>query len=278
MHRGATRTSVPKAGFALVQACTSVGQARTLLAVILLALFVLAPYAVPAAQAAATAPEGSHVAVDVPVLNVRAGPGTTYTVLGQLAQGTVLAVTTKDDTCDWLQVTTPYGAGWVAAWLVSQATAVDLARPVRIVAPAIDLDARVVPTGWHEVRLADGSTSAEWDVPAFAAGWLTTSVRPGETGNVVLAGHHNIDGEVFRYVVNLSVGDTITLFSGERSFEYIVTEKFILADKYVPYEQRVQNARWIGPFPDDRLTLVTCWPYTNNTHRVIVIAKPADSQ
>jgi sortase (surface protein transpeptidase) len=24
------------------------------------------------------------------------------------------------------------------------------------------------------------------------------------------------------------------------------------------------------------LTLVTCWPYTNNTHRVIVIAKPTE--
>jgi sortase (surface protein transpeptidase) len=22
------------------------------------------------------------------------------------------------------------------------------------------------------------------------------------------------------------------------------------------------------------VTLITCWPYTNNTHRVIVIAKP----
>src|SRR5690242_7769659 len=135
MHRGATRSSVPK-GLPTKRACAP-GQSRTLLAVILLAVFVLAPFAVPAAQAAATAPQGSYVAVNVPVLNVRAGPGTTYTIMGQLAQGTVLAVTTQDDTGDWLQVTTPYGAGWVAAWLVSQAAAVDLAQPVRIVAPAI---------------------------------------------------------------------------------------------------------------------------------------------
>jgi LPXTG-site transpeptidase (sortase) family protein len=39
---------------------------------------------------------------------------------------------------------------------------------------------------------------------------------------------------------------------------------------------RQANARWIGPFNDERLTLVTCWPYTNNTHRVIVVAKPVD--
>jgi len=37
---------------------------------------------------------------------------------------------------------------------------------------------------------------------------------------------------------------------------------------------RQENARWIAPTDDERLTLVTCWPYTNNTHRVVVVAKP----
>jgi sortase A len=54
-----------------------------------------------------------------------------------------------------------------------------------------------------------------------------------------------------------------------------VESRFVVRDKGEPEEKRLENARWIGPFPDERLTLVTCWPYTNNTHRVIVIAKPA---
>jgi len=39
---------------------------------------------------------------------------------------------------------------------------------------------------------------------------------------------------------------------------------------------RRQNARWIAPTTDERLTLVTCWPYTGNSHRLIIVAKPAD--
>jgi LPXTG-site transpeptidase (sortase) family protein len=26
--------------------------------------------------------------------------------------------------------------------------------------------------------------------------------------------------------------------------------------------------------PDERVTLITCWPYTTYTHRLIVIGKP----
>jgi LPXTG-site transpeptidase (sortase) family protein len=54
----------------------------------------------------------------------------------------------------------------------------------------------------------------------------------------------------------------------------VVEEKFILKDKGEAPEVRKANGRWIGQFDDQRLTLVTCWPYTSNTHRVVVIAKP----
>jgi sortase A len=91
---------------------------------------------------------------------------------------------------------------------------------------------------------------------------------------MVLSGHHNILGQVFRYVVNLKVGDPITIYAGGTAYNYRVTDSFIVPDKYVSAQQRIENGKWIGPFPDERLTLVTCWPYTNNTHRVIVIAKP----
>ncbi|PKO21803.1 MAG: hypothetical protein CVU38_12900, partial [Chloroflexi bacterium HGW-Chloroflexi-1] len=54
---------------------------------------------------------------------------------------------------------------------------------------------------------------SEWDVASYAAGWHKNSARPGEIGNVVLSGHHNIEGEVFRYVVDLEPGDKITLYA-----------------------------------------------------------------
>jgi sortase A len=145
--------------------------------------------------------------------------------------------------------------------------------PARIVAPAIKLDAKVVPIGWKTV-IQDGKAVSVWEVAEYAAGWHKNSSLPGGGGNIVLSGHHNIKGEVFRYLVDLNPGDTVTLYADNRPYTYTVEARFVVLDKGVSEEQRQENARWIGPFPDQRLTLVTCWPYTNNTHRVIVIAKP----
>jgi sortase A len=147
-------------------------------------------------------------------------------------------------------------------------------EPDRIVIPAIKMDAKIIPVGWHEVKGPNGQVGLEWDVAAYAAGWHQNSARPGEMGNMVLSGHHNIDGEVFRYTVNLKNGDQIIVYAGGRKFVYSVVDHFILPELNVSYQQRVDNAKWIGEFPDERLTLVTCWPYTNNTHRAFVVAKP----
>ena len=147
--------------------------------------------------------------------------------------------------------------------------------PTRIVAPAIKLDAPVVAMGWKMVEY-NGEQVAEWDVPKDAAGWHIDSAMAGQLGNTVLSGHHNIEGKVFRYVVDLEIGDEIVLYAGDRSFAYTVTEKYILKEAGMPWAVRHKNAQWIAPTADERLTLVTCWPYEwpGNTHRVVVVAKP----
>lgn len=147
--------------------------------------------------------------------------------------------------------------------------------PARIVAPAIELDAPVVAMGWKMVEY-QGRQVAEWDVPKDAAGWHVNSALAGQPGNTVLSGHHNIEGKVFRYVVDLEIGDDIILYAGERAFSYIVTEKYILKEASMPWAVRLKNAQWIAPTTDERLTMVTCWPYEwpGNTHRVIIVAKP----
>ena len=127
--------------------------------------------------------------------------------------------------------------------------------------------------GWKLVT-HKGKRVSVWEVAGFAAGWHQNSASPGEGGNVVISGHHNIKGEVFRYLVDLNPGDVITLYSDDQPLDYSVESRLRLRDKGVPEEQRRENARWIGSFPDERLTLVTCWPYINNTHRVIVVARP----
>lgn len=142
--------------------------------------------------------------------------------------------------------------------------------PTRIVIPAIDLDAPIETVGWSQVQGV-----STWDIPNhFAAGWLKTSAPLGSAGNTVLDGHHNILGEVFRRLVDLTAGDLIDIYAGDQVFVYQVTALHILPDRDQPIEVRRQNALWIQPTLDERLTLVTCWPYTSNTHRLIVVAKP----
>ncbi len=145
--------------------------------------------------------------------------------------------------------------------------------PTRIVIPNIDLDSKVVGVGWT-VEKRDGQLVSVWNVADYAAGFHRGSAYPGHIGNTVISGHHNIKGEVFRYLVDLEPGDEVILYVGEMPYRYAVEEKLILPDKYVSAEQKRENGTWIRYFPDERLTLVTCWPYTSNTHRVIVIAKP----
>ena len=144
---------------------------------------------------------------------------------------------------------------------------------VRIVAPAIGLDAPVVPVGRKRITLND-DTITVWEVATQAAGWHEDSAAPGMEGNVVLSEHHDKDGEAFRYVVDLEPGDTVTLYTEERPYTYTVEARFVVRDKGMPEETRRENARWIGSYPDQRVTLVTCWPYSTNTHRVIVVARP----
>lgn len=146
--------------------------------------------------------------------------------------------------------------------------------PVRLSIPAIELDAPVVIAETRAVKVS-GKKYLQWLVPdKFAAGWHEASARLGEIGNTVLNGHHNLHGEVFRRLVDLNVGDTILVYSEESLFTYVITNKMILPEKYEQLDVRMENARWILPSDDERLTLITCWPYESNTHRLVIAASP----
>jgi sortase (surface protein transpeptidase) len=50
----------------------------------------------------------------------------------------------------------------------------------------------------------------------------------------------------------------------------------ILPEAGQPLEVRVENAKYILPTEDERVTLVTCHPYGSLRNRLIVIAYPED--
>ncbi len=146
--------------------------------------------------------------------------------------------------------------------------------PTRLVISSVDIDSKVIPVSWKLVE-QNGSQYSIWEVADYAVGWHNTTALLGQPGNTVMAGHHNINGEVFKNLVNVEVGDEVIVYTGETPYRYQIELKTIVKEKGEPPEVRQKNAQWIAPTTDERLTLVTCWPYTNNTHRVIVVAKPA---
>ena len=147
------------------------------------------------------------------------------------------------------------------------------ATPTRLIIGSIGIDSKIIPVGWNVIE-KDGHEYSIWEVADYAVGWHTTSAFLGKPGNTVMAGHHNVNGEVFRDLVNVEVGDSVIVYAGNKKYEYRVDFKTIVKEKGETADVRRRNAQWITPSDDERLTLVTCWPYTNNTHRVIVVAKP----
>lgn len=146
--------------------------------------------------------------------------------------------------------------------------------PVRILIPSINLDAPVIPAPVNFEKLA-GKEFMQWLVPdQYASGWHTTSAMLGETGNTVLNGHHNAFGEVFVSLIDANIGDIIWVDAENSRFSYQITNKIIVPEKYEQLDVRMNNAQWILPTIDERLTLITCWPYETNTHRLIVVARP----
>jgi LPXTG-site transpeptidase (sortase) family protein len=148
--------------------------------------------------------------------------------------------------------------------------------PERLIIESISLDAPVVPAVSRYIAL-QGQNLRLWDVPAgYLVGWHPDSVGMGQPGNMVLNGHHNIHGQVFARLIEVEVGAEIRVNGGEQAVRYQVTERFLLPEKDQPLEVRLSNASLIRPTADNRLTLVTCWPYETNTHRLILIATPVE--
>jgi LPXTG-site transpeptidase (sortase) family protein len=147
-------------------------------------------------------------------------------------------------------------------------------QPTWIIIPQINLDAPVSEIGLTQIT-NNGQTYYQWQVPnEFRVGWHNNSARLGQPGNTVLNGHHNIYGEVFRDLIDLNEGDKIILYDSENSYTYQVTIKKTLAERDQPMSVRIENAQWIAPTEDERITLITCWPYTDNSHRLVIVAEP----
>ena len=121
----------------------------------------------------------------------------------------------------------------------------------------------------------DGAQESRWDdLPVGAAGWHRHSGATGHGHQYRHLGTPQHRGEVFRDLVLVEPGQRVSVWAEGEEHRYVVAEKLILPERGVPEEQRRQNASWMQPTPTERLTLITCWPQSSNTHRLIVWARP----
>ena len=100
---------------------------------------------------------------------------------------------------------------------------------------------------------------------AVAVGHLPGTSLPGEPGNAVLAGHRD---SFFRGLRLIRRGDRIQIRAPGNHLEYRVDSTEIVG----PHEMRV-----VAKTPDDRLTLITCYPFAfvgRAPKRFIVRASP----
>ena len=124
----------------------------------------------------------------------------------------------------------------------------------RVVIPDIGVDAPVV----------EGVT---WDDLKKGIGHLPGSANPGQRGNVYLAAHNDIFGEIFRDLDKLEMGDEFVVYAGDQPFRYVVTAKRIIE----PTDVSVMK-----PSTQPIATLQTCYPYLVDTQRLVVIGELAD--
>lgn len=140
--------------------------------------------------------------------------------------------------------------------LVRPVTPVVLPTPgpqsaTRIVIPKLRVDAPVV----------EGD---DWEALKKGVGHHPGSANPGERGNVVLSGHVDVFGAVFRYLDRLDVGDEVIVYAGDKAYYYRVAGKRIVE----PTEVSVME-----PTREPILTLITCYPYRVDTKRIVVFAE-----
>ena len=122
---------------------------------------------------------------------------------------------------------------------------------LRLIIPKLNLDQTIVQ-------------GTDWEALKQGVGQLQNGVIPGNNnGNLVLAAHNDIYGEIFRHLDQLERGDEIIISSERQQYSYVVRETLIVE----PTETWVME-----PTEHASVTLISCYPYLVNNKRIIIFA------
>lgn len=120
----------------------------------------------------------------------------------------------------------------------------------RVEIPAIGVDSTIVQ-------------GVDWDQLKKGVGQLVNAAQPGQEGNLVLAAHNDIFGEIFRHLDKLSPGDEIIISTERQTYTYVVREIKVVEPTAVSV---------MDPTAHAQTTLISCYPYQINTQRIVVFA------
>jgi sortase A len=108
----------------------------------------------------------------------------------------------------------------------------------------------------------------EWEQLRKGVGQYLGSPPPGQSGNLVLAAHNDIYGEIFRDLDQLARGDEIIISTERQRYVYVVRKTEIVEPTDV----------WVmGPTDFPSTTLISCYPYMIDNKRIVVFADLAET-
>lgn len=120
----------------------------------------------------------------------------------------------------------------------------------RMQIPAIGVD--------HPVVQGDG-----WEQLKKGIGQHPGTPNPGQKGNIVFSAHNDVFGQIFRDLDQLKPGDTVVLFTNQRTYTYIVRQTRIVEPTQVDV---------LAPTSEAVVTLISCYPYMVDNKRIVVNA------
>jgi len=130
--------------------------------------------------------------------------------------------------------------------------------------PKLDAIATIrIPSIKVNLPVLEGATQKNMK---YAAAHLTETAPIGEVGNAAIAAHRmRAKGKLFNRLNEVKEGDKIMVETKGETYTYVVTGTSIVE----PTDVSVLNYNKT----DRRLTLITCDPVVNPTHRLIVHAE-----
>ena len=127
-----------------------------------------------------------------------------------------------------------------------------------------------IPAIGVEKTIAEGTTR---DVLRSGPGHYPSTPRPGQRGNVAIAGHRTTHGAPFLDIDQLNPGDEITVETVEGTYTYAVEGQLDSGGNAVGHLiVRPEDVGVIMDQGDDRLTLTACHPKYSARERIIVTA------